>query len=52
VVGLIVLVAALDESNQSFNAARSASYADVILDICGGLAALAFILVIARFRRN
>jgi len=34
---LIVLVAAVDESNQSFNAARTGSIWDVFLDISGGL---------------
>lgn len=42
---LITIIALLDEFNQSFNAARTGSMRDVGIDICGGLAMLAFIML-------
>ena len=36
-VGLVVLVAIADETNQSFNPARSGSPVDVLIDVGGGL---------------
>ena len=38
--GLVVLVAGLDETNQSFNPTRSGSVFDVLLDVLGGTTAL------------
>ena len=45
VVGLliVVLVAALDEYNQSFSLSRTGSYVDVLLDISGGFTMLAIL---------
>jgi VanZ family protein len=39
-LALVVIVAALDETNQSFNAARTGTVYDVLLDTIGGLAAI------------
>lgn len=38
---LVVIIAALDETNQSFLASRTSSIYDVLLDTAGGLTALA-----------
>ena len=35
--GLVVLIASIDEYNQSFNALRTSSIYDVLLDVSGGL---------------
>jgi VanZ family protein len=40
---LVVTVAAIDETNQSFLASRTGSVYDVLLDTCGGLAMIAAI---------
>jgi VanZ family protein len=40
---LVVLIAAIDETNQSFNAARTGSPYDVLLDASGGAAAILFL---------
>ena len=54
-VALVAAVASLDEFNQSFEASRTSSIADVILDIvggtCGALAASAFKLISIRNKR-
>lgn len=55
VVSAIILVAAVavvDELNQSFNAARTASAWDVLLDVSGGLFATAVYWRWQRRRRN
>lgn len=50
---LVILVAALDEFNQSFEASRTSSIWDVLLDILGGTTALsAIILWNIRRRKN
>ena len=40
---IVVLVAALDEYNQSFSLSRTGSYVDVLLDISGGFTMLAIL---------
>ncbi len=48
-LGLTVLVASLDEINQSLNPARTGSGWDVLLDVAGGIFALfVFWIIIAR----
>ena len=37
---LVLIVAAIDETNQSFNPARTGSPIDVSIDVCGGLIAI------------
>lgn len=39
-LGVVLLIAALDEINQSFNPARTSSSWDVVLDIGGGIFAI------------
>lgn len=48
---LVLLIAALDEFNQSFSAARTGSFQDVLLDSFGGLTMLA-ILYFWNFRNR
>ena len=45
----VLIVAAIDETNQSANVSRTGSGRDVLLDFCGGVTAI-FILWIARSR--
>lgn len=45
---LVLVVASIDEFNQSFWTSRSGSIYDVILDGLGGLAALSFFYVVKR----
>ncbi len=47
---LVAIVAAADEFNQSFEAARTSSVWDSLLDITGGAAMLIFLWVIGRPR--
>jgi len=47
---LVVLIASLDEFNQSFEASRTSSVWDVLLDILGGAVMLAFLWLIKRPR--
>jgi VanZ family protein len=49
---LVVIVASLDEINQSFEASRTSSIWDVALDISGGLAMLIVLWAIKRPRIN
>lgn len=42
-LALVILVASLDEFNQSFLASRTGSVADVLLDTFGGLTALSIL---------
>jgi len=49
--GLVVLVASLDEFNQSFEASRTGSPWDVLLDLCGGLAII-FVFSVFRYSRG
>jgi VanZ family protein len=39
-LALVVIIASLDETNQSFLAARTSSFRDVLLDTAGGLTAI------------
>ncbi len=49
---LTLLIAAIDEINQSSLASRTGSVRDVLLDFSGGLTMLAFLWILHRFRRN
>jgi VanZ family protein len=42
-LALVLLVASIDEFNQSFNAARTGSVYDILLDASGGLTAILFL---------
>ena len=48
---LVLLVASIDETNQSYLTSRTGSIYDVLLDVSGGLIMLIF-LILYRFRRN
>lgn len=48
VLGLVSLIASLDEFNQSFNSQRTGSPWDVLLDISGGALAIALIWLYRR----
>ena len=45
---LVVAIAALDEFNQSFEASRTSSVWDVMLDISGGLVMIMLLVAIRR----
>ena len=47
---LVVVIASLDEFNQSFEASRTSSVWDVLLDISGGAAMLIFLWLVKRPR--
>jgi len=49
---IVVVIASLDEFNQSFEATRTGSINDVWLDIAGGTAMIAVIWVSGRIRRS
>jgi len=51
-MGLVVLIASIDEFNQSFEPSRGSSPYDVLLDISGALAALIVLSIIIRLRRS
>ena len=46
----VVLIASIDELNQSFNTARTGAVSDVVLDISGGIAMLLLLWLIGRPR--
>ena len=46
--GLVLLIALLDELNQSFNPARTGAITDVMIDLTGGLAAILICLWLRR----
>lgn len=46
----VVITAAIDETNQSFEASRTSSGWDVLLDISGGVSALILFYIIKSFR--
>jgi VanZ family protein len=50
-IGLLIVVAVLDEINQSFNPARTGSPFDVLIDLSGGFSAIGLFYLFAR-RRN
>ena len=47
---LVVIVASFDEFNQSFEASRTSSFRDVLLDISGGATMLVFLWLIKHLR--
>ena len=49
---LVAFVASTDEFNQSFNASRTSSIYDVLLDISGGTAMITLFYVYQKFRRR
>ena len=49
---LVLLVAASDEFNQSFNPERTGSPIDTLIDICGGLAAIVFHYLFSKSRNR
>ena len=49
---IVVVIASLDEFNQSFEATRTGSINDVWLDIAGGTAMIAVIWVSGKIRRS
>ena len=51
-VGFVVLVASIDEINQSFNITRTSSVYDVILDGIGGLSMVIFLCALKKLRNN
>lgn len=51
-LAVVLLVAAIDETNQSFNDARSGSVYDVALDFAGGCAMISVIYLTLRKRAN
>ena len=48
---LVVLVAAIDETNQSFNPLRTGSPVDVLIDITGGMVGIVLFYFLARRHR-
>jgi VanZ family protein len=46
VLSLVLVIAVLDEINQSFNPARTGSPVDVLIDLAGGGTALAVFMLI------
>lgn len=48
---VVLIVASIDETNQSFNSARTGSIYDVLLDCSGGMAMI-ILFYIYRFRKN
>jgi VanZ family protein len=49
-VGLVLLVASIDELNQSFNPTRTGSAGDVLLDLAGGAAMILVIYLMSKKR--
>ena len=47
---LVFTVAAIDETNQSANPERTGSVVDVLIDLCGGLAAIGLFYLLTRRR--
>jgi VanZ family protein len=50
--GIVLLTAAIDETNQSFNQARTGSIYDVMLDCAGGLTVILFFYLFKKFRNQ
>lgn len=48
--GLVILIASVDEFNQSFEPSRTSSPYDVLLDIAGGMIGLTLVWLFLRFR--
>jgi VanZ family protein len=51
-LGLVVLIASLDEFNQSFNPLRTSSPYDVAIDVSGGTVAILLYFFLTRNRRT
>ena len=51
-VGIVVIVAASDEFNQSFNPERTSSLVDVMIDACGGITSALIYSLATRGRRS
>lgn len=51
-IGLVTMIAAIDETNQSFNSARTGSIYDVLLDCFGGLTILTIVYLWRTFVRK
>ena len=51
-LGLVLLVASLDEFNQSFNPLRTGSPWDVAIDVSGGVVAIVLYFLLARRNRS
>jgi VanZ family protein len=49
---LVILIASIDEYNQSFNSARTGSAYDTLLDISGGLVAIIILQIIGIWKRQ
>lgn len=49
---VVALIATIDETNQSFNAARTGSIYDVLLDCFGGFTILLIIYIWKKFSRS
>jgi VanZ family protein len=47
-LAVVVLIAAIDEVNQSFSAARTGSPRDVLLDISGGIVVITVMWLLGR----
>ena len=50
--GLIFIVASVDETNQSYNASRTGSIYDVLLDITGGTAMILVFYLFSEYRKR
>ena len=50
-IALVMLIASIDEFNQSFEPSRTSSPYDVLLDIAGGITGLAIVWLFFRARR-
>lgn len=48
----VIIIAAIDETNQSFNQSRTGSIYDVLLDIAGGLTAICVTYFWARRKKS
>jgi len=51
-IALVMLIASIDEFNQSFEPSRTSSPYDVLLDIAGGITGLAIVWLFFRVRRS
>ena len=49
---LVLLVASVDETNQSFLDSRTGSIYDVLLDVCGGLAMITVFYLVIKHRKH
>jgi VanZ family protein len=49
---VVAIIATIDETNQSFNSARTGSVYDVLIDCFGGLSTLAFMTIFYSIRKS